>query len=80
MKIAVITGASSGMGREFCRQLDDRGFDEIWGLGLGEENFKALEAELKTPLRYFDRDLTKLENIEYFKSELENTSQQLSGL
>ncbi len=71
MKIAIITGASSGMGREFCRQLDDRGFDEIWGLGLGEENFKALEAGLKTPLRYFDRDLTKLENIEYFKSELE---------
>lgn len=80
MKIAVITGASSGMGREFCRQLDDRGFDEIWGLGLGEENFKALAAELKTPLRYFDKDLTKLENIEFFKSELEKHKPQVEWL
>ena len=31
MKIAVVTGASSGMGREFVYALDkDELFDEIW--------------------------------------------------
>ena len=32
MKIAIITGASSGMGREAARQLADRfsGLQEVW--------------------------------------------------
>ena len=31
MKIAVITGASSGMGKEFAVRLDrEEKFDEIW--------------------------------------------------
>lgn len=29
MKIALITGASSGIGREFARTLDQRGYDEL---------------------------------------------------
>ena len=32
MKIALITGASSGIGREFARTLDQRGYDELWVL------------------------------------------------
>ena len=70
MKIAAITGASSGMGREFCRQLDGRGYDEIWGFGLGEENFKTLKEELKTKLRVFDMDLTKDESFALIATEL----------
>ena len=30
MKIAVITGASSGMGRYFAKELDKKGLDELW--------------------------------------------------
>ena len=35
MKIAVVTGASSGMGREFVRQIGFfyRNLDEIWVFG-----------------------------------------------
>ena len=33
MNIAIVTGASSGMGREFVRQLSDWGrVDEIWAI------------------------------------------------
>lgn len=80
MNIAVITGASSGIGKEFCKNLDSEGFDEIWGLGLGKENFEALKKELKTNLRYFDMDMTKLENLEIYKSALEETSPNVKWL
>ena len=58
MKIAIVTGASNGMGREFARILDTQGLDEIWAVGLEEENLKQLQAELKTSVKIFAVDLT----------------------
>ena len=56
MKIAIVTGASSGMGREFARILDkNEQLDEIWGVGRAKENLDALAAELKTPLKWTSR-------------------------
>lgn len=80
MKVAVITGASSGMGREFCRILDGDGFDEIWGLGMGKDNFEALKKELKTPFRYFDMDMTKWENLELYKQALQDSNPDVAWL
>jgi len=43
MKIAVITGASAGMGREFAVQLDrQRKYDEIWVIARREDRLLAL--------------------------------------
>lgn len=58
MDIAIVTGASSGMGREFARILDGEKLGEIWAVGLGAEALLALKAELQTPVRIFDVDLT----------------------
>lgn len=58
MKIAIVTGASNGMGREFARILDTQGLEEIWTVGRSEDNLKQLQAELKTPIRIFAVDLT----------------------
>ena len=58
MKIAIVTGASNGMGREFARILDTQGLNEIWAVGRKEGNLKQLQAELKTPVRIFAVDLT----------------------
>ena len=52
MKIAVVTGASSGMGRVFVQKLDDMGFDEIWGIGLSKE---ALEEAAETAQKALDK-------------------------
>ena len=40
MKIAVVTGASSGLGREFVRQLAllDKQLDEIWVIARRRED------------------------------------------
>ena len=61
MKIAVITGASSGMGREFVRQVGYfyRSLDEIWVIARRKERLESLRKECRVPLRIFDGDLLK---------------------
>ena len=47
MKIAIVTGASSGLGMAFVRRLDALGgLDEIWGVARRGERMEALAAEL----------------------------------
>ncbi|MEZ3436036.1 MAG: SDR family NAD(P)-dependent oxidoreductase [Lachnospiraceae bacterium] len=61
MKIAVITGASSGLGREFARQIPKlyKSLDEIWVFARRTERLKELEKELLVPVRIFDSDLKR---------------------
>ena len=58
MKIAIITGASSGMGKEFALKIDALGMDEIWGVALEAELLDQVKNQLKTPMRCFAVDLT----------------------
>ena len=55
MKIAIVTGASSGMGREFVRQLGYfyKNLDEIWVIARRKERLEALAKESRVPLRIF---------------------------
>ena len=47
MKIAVVTGASSGMGREFVLQISGKeAFDEIWAIARRKEALESLQAEV----------------------------------
>ena len=65
MKIAIVTGASSGLGMAFVRRLDALGgLDEIWGVARRGERMEALAAELRTPMRPLALDLTRLESVE----------------
>ncbi len=68
--IAIITGASSGIGREFVKQLDGQ-FDEIWGIGLGQEALDKVKEETKTSFVGLELDLTKEENFEKIVKMLE---------
>ena len=45
MKIAVVTGASSGLGRDFVRALDLYGYDEIWAVARREKELLSLAEE-----------------------------------
>ena len=53
MKIALITGASSGMGREAAVQIADRlaGIDEIWLVARRRERLEELEGRLPARFR-----------------------------
>lgn len=59
MKIAVITGASSGMGQEFAKQIDKKclGLDEIWLIARRKNLMEELANELTVPVRIIDMDL-----------------------
>jgi short-subunit dehydrogenase len=47
MKIALITGASAGMGREFVRQIADSSeYEEIWVTARRADRLEALKSEL----------------------------------
>ena len=81
MKIAVITGASSGMGREFVRQLDAADtYDEIWVIARRRERLEMLAAETKSVLRILALDLTKPESIDEYKALLEKEKPNVSVL
>lgn len=63
MNIAIVTGASSGMGLDFSRLLDGEALDELWVLARREERLQQLQEELHTPVRILAADLTKAESI-----------------
>ena len=58
MNIAIVTGASSGMGREFVLQLSSYvSVDEIWVIARREAALEALKEEVSVSLRPVPLDL-----------------------
>ncbi len=58
MKIAVITGASSGMGRDFVYAIDkEYNLDEIWVIARREERLLELQKDCKAKIRPIVLDL-----------------------
>ena len=58
-KIAVITGASSGMGKRFAETVDRYGtFDEVWVIARHEAQLESLRATVPFPVRVLALDLT----------------------
>ena len=71
MKIALVTGASSGLGREFVRQLGaDGSLDEIWAVARREDRLTALQKYTARPVRPIPMDLTQREKVEELKAML----------
>ena len=81
MKIAVITGASSGMGREFVLQLSrEQQFDEIWVIARRRERLEQLQNEVSVKIRPVALDLTKDESIAEYRQLLEAEQPEVSVL
>ena len=57
-RIALITGASSGMGREFVLALDrQEKFDELWLVARRRERLEALQNQVRATVRAIPLDL-----------------------
>ncbi|WP_294180089.1 SDR family oxidoreductase [uncultured Clostridium sp.] len=68
MGIAIITGASSGLGREFVYQIasKEKDIDEVWAVARRKERLEELADKINVPVQVIPLDLVKRENIDYF--------------
>lgn len=81
MNIAVITGASSGMGREFVRHIDRHcRLDEIWVIARREERLQELKAECRTAVRPIPLDLLEDASFSVYRTMLEEHRPQVQML
>ena len=81
MNIAIVTGASSGMGREFVLQLP--GYvrvDEIWAVARRKDALEKLKEESKVPVRPLVLDLCAGESFEALAALLEEEKPQVELL
>lgn len=81
MKIAIVTGASSGMGREFVMQLENFvTVDEIWVIARRREALEALAGKTRATLRPIPLDLCEKESFETVSALLEAEKPEVSLL
>lgn len=72
MNIAIVTGASSGMGREFVLQLSDYvKVDEIWVIARREDALEALKEQVSVRVRPIALDLCREESFDVVAKLLE---------
>ena len=71
-RIAIVTGASSGMGREFVLQLPNwETFDEIWAIARRAERLEELAQNVPIPVRPIALDLTDPDALAHYRDLLE---------
>lgn len=72
MDTAIVTGASSGMGRDVVLQLSQRADPPkmIWAIARNVEKLDAVKAQAASPVRVISADLTNQEDIAKVKALL----------
>lgn len=82
MKIGIITGASSGMGRYFAfysHYFFDE-IDELWLIGRNIKRLSKVAKRLPVSSRLFSLDLSDEDNLEAFSETLEASSPDIALL
>ena len=80
--IAIITGASSGIGKQFFLSLKDRkeGLDEIWVIARSENKLEELCTLIDVPLRVFPLDLSSPEATNAIETALKEETPSIRYL
>ena len=80
MSIALITGASSGIGEEFARRIDSYGLDCIWLIARRIDRLEEISSSLKTPSRIFSVDLADRDQLDSFLNIIHSEKPEISYL
>lgn len=80
MKIAIISGASSGIGKELAKCLDEKYIDQIWLIARNEERLISLSKELKKETKILPYDLSDASSFDKIKTELKNNKCEIKYL
>ncbi|MBQ3547283.1 MAG: SDR family NAD(P)-dependent oxidoreductase [Clostridia bacterium] len=82
MKIAVITGASSGLGTEYAKAVDKirKDIDEIWLIARREDKLLEVASLLKTKTRAIKCDITDDDCIKSFVNLLKTENAEIKLL
>lgn len=79
-RIAIITGASGGIGKEFVRELLKESIDEIWAIARNIEKLEALKIKFGDKVAPYSMDLTSMEDIRGLKKRLEEEKPNIKFL
>ncbi len=81
MKISVITGASSGMGRDFVRMLDKiENCEEIWVIARRADKLREITSETGKRIVPIELDLSLEESFEAYAKLLEEADAEVVAL
>lgn len=80
--IAIVTGASSGIGKEFFLSLNNRkeGLDEVWVVARSADKLEALRESTELPLRVFALDLSSPESTGVIEKALQEEAPSVQYL
>lgn len=80
-KIAVVTGASSGIGKQFAMQLAKRPeVEEVWALARNKEKLNKLTLEIDKTVRVFSVDVSDNTQVNKFFLEVEKEKPEIIWL
>ena len=80
MEIAIVTGASSGLGEELTYLLDNEKLDVIWLIARSRQVMEKIASQMKTNVEILDFDLTQKESFIIIQKKLHQEKIQVKYL
>ena len=80
MKIGIISGASSGIGKSIAKSLDSYCLDELWLIGRNIDKLNGVSSTLATKCKIFSLDLRDKDSYDVLNSALKETDYSVEYL
>ena len=79
-KIAILTGATGGLGKEFLKQILNEEIDEVWAIARNEQKLSELHKQYGEKVVPISIDLSNMQSIEHIKDMLDEEKPQVTYL